>query len=168
MSFGGSHWCRSTPDTEHRSIYTNTNRSTGTPGHRSTTPTESTASCNAVKILTHEEFAAKHPYPPSPDKVRIDRHANSNVDRQPSPPIDRRAPITYRVQMPKSGELIDYGFDLFSSIVYSILEIFGASTRDDHRARQSVNIGELESIDTHDMVSIDIEARRKPVWSHPT
>ncbi|KAF3510749.1 hypothetical protein F2Q69_00006921 [Brassica cretica] len=59
MSFGGSHWYRSTPDTEHRSIYTNTNRSTGTPEHRSTTPTESTASCNAVKILTHEEFAAK-------------------------------------------------------------------------------------------------------------
>ncbi|KAF3606355.1 hypothetical protein DY000_02048267 [Brassica cretica] len=28
MSFGGSHWCRSTPDTEHRSIYTNTNQST--------------------------------------------------------------------------------------------------------------------------------------------
>ncbi|KAF2562194.1 hypothetical protein F2Q70_00015869 [Brassica cretica] len=38
-------------------------------------PTESTASCNVVKILTHEEF--------------------------PSPPIDRRAPITYRVQMLK-------------------------------------------------------------------
>ncbi|KAF3588130.1 hypothetical protein F2Q69_00030045 [Brassica cretica] len=108
MSFSGSHWYRSTPDTEHRSIYTNTNRSTGTPEHRSTTPTESTASCNAVKILTHEEFAAKHSHPPSPDQVRIDRHANSNVyrhseaniDQQPSPPIDRRAPITYRVQMP--------------------------------------------------------------------
>ncbi|KAF3493150.1 hypothetical protein DY000_02052532 [Brassica cretica] len=77
--------------------------------NRSTTPTESTASCNAVKILTHEEFAAKHPHPPSPVKVRIDPHANSNIDRhseahidrQPSPPIDRCAPITYRVQMPK-------------------------------------------------------------------
>ncbi|KAF3508253.1 hypothetical protein F2Q69_00007529 [Brassica cretica] len=109
MSFGGSHWCRSTPATEHRSIYTNSNRSTGVLENRSTTPTESTASCNAVKILTHEEFAAKHPHPPSPDKVRIYRHANNNVDRhseahidrQPSPPIDRRAPITYRVQMPK-------------------------------------------------------------------
>ncbi|KAF3512543.1 hypothetical protein F2Q69_00006556 [Brassica cretica] len=101
MSFGRSHWCRSTPATEHRSTYTNSNQST--------TPTESTASCNAVKILTHEEFAAKHPHPPSPDKVRIDRHANSNVDRhseanierQQSPPIDRRAPNTYRMQMPK-------------------------------------------------------------------
>ena len=48
-------------------------------------------------ILTHQEFAAKHPHPPSPDRVRIDRHANSNIDRhseanidrQPSPPIDR-------------------------------------------------------------------------------
>ncbi|KAF2610439.1 hypothetical protein F2Q70_00012286 [Brassica cretica] len=109
MSFGGSHWCRTTPATEHRSTYTNSNRSTGVPENQSTTPTESTASCNAVKILTHEEFAAKHPHPPSPDKVRIDRHANNNVDRhseahidrQPSPPIDRRASITYRVQMPK-------------------------------------------------------------------
>ncbi|KAF3503526.1 hypothetical protein F2Q69_00042873 [Brassica cretica] len=70
---------------------------TGIPEHRSTTPTESTASCNAVKILTHKEFAAKHSHPPSPDNVRIDRHANSNInrhsedniDRQPSPPIDR-------------------------------------------------------------------------------
>ena len=25
MSFGGSHWCRSTPNTEHRSTYTNSN-----------------------------------------------------------------------------------------------------------------------------------------------
>ncbi|KAF2579239.1 hypothetical protein F2Q68_00005090 [Brassica cretica] len=109
MSFGGSHWCRSTPTTKHRSTNINQNRSTGVPEHRSTTSMESTASCNAVKILTHEEFAAKHPHPPSPNNVRIDRHANSNVDRyseanidrQPSPPIDRRAPITYRVQMPK-------------------------------------------------------------------
>ncbi|KAF3500650.1 hypothetical protein F2Q69_00042209 [Brassica cretica] len=117
MSFSGSHWCQSTPTTEHRLTYINQARSTGVPEYRSTgvpeyrstTPTESTASCNAVKILTHEEFAAKHPHLPSPNNVRIDRHANSNVDRyseanidrQPSPPIDRRAPITYRVQMPK-------------------------------------------------------------------
>ncbi|KAF2591215.1 hypothetical protein F2Q70_00038366 [Brassica cretica] len=109
MSFGGSQWCRSTPDLEHRS--------TGTPKHRSTTPTESPASCNAVKILTHEEFAAKHPHPPSPDKVRIarradtsidrhressiDRHSEAAIDRQPPVPIDRRTPITYRVLMPK-------------------------------------------------------------------
>ncbi|KAF3512148.1 hypothetical protein F2Q69_00005933 [Brassica cretica] len=73
------------------------------------TPTESTASCNAMKILTHEEFAEKHPHPPSPVNVRIDRHANNNIDRhseaaidqQPPALIDRRAPITYRVQMPK-------------------------------------------------------------------
>ncbi|KAF2583276.1 hypothetical protein F2Q68_00004661 [Brassica cretica] len=48
MSFGGTHWCRSTSDFEHRS----------------------TPSCNAVRILTHEEFAAKHPCPPNPDNVR--------------------------------------------------------------------------------------------------
>ncbi|KAF3507872.1 hypothetical protein F2Q69_00006418 [Brassica cretica] len=44
-----------------------------------------------------------------------------------------------------------------------ILEIFGASTRDDHRDRLSVDIGDQESIDTQDMVSIDSKARRKPV-----
>ncbi|KAF3518737.1 hypothetical protein DY000_02060034 [Brassica cretica] len=50
----------------------------------------------------------------------------------------------------------------FSSIVYSILEIFGASTQDDHRDQQSVDVGELESIDAQVMVSIDSEARRSP------
>ncbi|KAF2596688.1 hypothetical protein F2Q68_00010405 [Brassica cretica] len=98
-------------DARHRtSIDTHqSNRSTGTPEHRLTTPTESTASCNAVKILTHEEFAEKHPHPPSPVYVRIDRHADTHIDRQteaaidrqPPAPIDRRATITYRVQMPK-------------------------------------------------------------------
>ncbi|KAF2583502.1 hypothetical protein F2Q68_00005089 [Brassica cretica] len=92
MSYGVSHWCRSTPTTEHRSTYSNQNRSTGIPEHQSTTPTESTASCNAVKILTHEEFAAKHPHPPSPDNVRIDRHTNSNVDRHSETSIDRQSP----------------------------------------------------------------------------
>ncbi|KAF2587185.1 hypothetical protein F2Q70_00035924 [Brassica cretica] len=46
----------------------------GSPEHRSMTPTESTASCN--------------------DK-------ETAIDRQPPAPIDRRAPLTYRVQMPK-------------------------------------------------------------------
>ena len=71
MSFGGSHWCRSTPDFEHRSTSPSLNRSTGSPEHQLMTPTESTASCNAVRILTHEEFA-KHPHPSSPVYVTID------------------------------------------------------------------------------------------------
>ena len=66
MSFSGSHWCRSTPDFEHRSTNVNQDRSTASPKHRSTTPAESTASCNAVRIMTHEEFATRHPHPPSP------------------------------------------------------------------------------------------------------
>ncbi|KAF2549362.1 hypothetical protein F2Q70_00021940 [Brassica cretica] len=81
------------------------------------TPTESTASYNVVRILTHEEFASKHPHPPNPENVRIarradttiDRHGEStiarqteaSIDRQPPAPIDRRAPVTYRVQIPK-------------------------------------------------------------------
>ncbi|KAF2576422.1 hypothetical protein F2Q70_00003903 [Brassica cretica] len=109
MSFGGSHWCRSTPSHEQRSTKVIQNRSTSSPGHRSTTPTESTASCNVVRIMTHEEFAAKHPNPPSPVYVKIDqhsdpvidRHQETAIDRQPPAPIDRRAPITYRVHMPK-------------------------------------------------------------------
>ncbi|KAF3541479.1 hypothetical protein F2Q69_00022398 [Brassica cretica] len=117
MSFGGSHWCRSTPDFEHRSKSPSPNRSTGSPEHRSMIPTESSASCNAVRILTHDEFTAKHPHPPSPKNVRIarradasiDRHGESTIarqteaaiDRQPPGPIDRRAPITHRVQMTK-------------------------------------------------------------------
>ncbi|KAF3588831.1 hypothetical protein F2Q69_00029536 [Brassica cretica] len=72
------------------------------------TPTESTASCNAVRILTHEEFAEKHPHPPNPDNVRItrrdvtpiDRQQDVDIDQQHPAPIDRRAPITYQVQMP--------------------------------------------------------------------
>ncbi|WZZ71826.1 hypothetical protein YC2023_083196 [Brassica napus] len=109
MSFSGSHWCRSTPDFEHRSMNFNQNRSTCSPKHRSTTPTESTTSCNAVRILTHEEFTARHPHLPSPVYVKFDRHSDTPVDRQgetaidrktPSH-IDRRKPLTYRVQIPK-------------------------------------------------------------------
>ncbi|KAF3594884.1 hypothetical protein DY000_02023992 [Brassica cretica] len=81
----------------------------GSPEHRSRTPTESTASCSAVRILTHEEFAARHPHQPSPVYVKIDRHSDTAVDRQkdntidqqPPAPIDRCTPLTYRVQMPK-------------------------------------------------------------------
>ncbi|KAF3555169.1 hypothetical protein F2Q69_00012446 [Brassica cretica] len=109
MSFGGSHWCRSTPSHEHRSTEVIQNRSTFSPGHRLTTPMESTTSCNAVSIMTHEEFTAKHPHPPSPVYVKydrhsdpvIDRHQETAIDRQPPAPIDRRAPLTYRLQMPK-------------------------------------------------------------------
>ncbi|KAF3498474.1 hypothetical protein DY000_02053443 [Brassica cretica] len=82
---------------------------TGSPEHRSTTPTESIASCNVVGIMTHEDFTAKYPHPPSPVYVKIDRHSDPVIDRQketaidrlPPAPIDRRAPLTYRVQMPK-------------------------------------------------------------------
>ncbi|KAF3560954.1 hypothetical protein DY000_02015971 [Brassica cretica] len=54
MSFGSSHWCRSTPDYEHRPTDFNEHRSTSLPKNRLTTPAESVASCNAVRIMTHE------------------------------------------------------------------------------------------------------------------
>ena len=50
MSFGGSHWCRSTPSFEYRQTETNVHRST-----------KEVAACVTVSILTHEECAAKHP-----------------------------------------------------------------------------------------------------------
>ncbi|KAF2547619.1 hypothetical protein F2Q70_00021535 [Brassica cretica] len=100
MSFGGSQWCRSTPDLEHRSTYTSPYQSTGTSEHRSRMPTESTASFNAVKILTHEEFAAKHPHPPSPDKVRIARRADTSIDRHGESPIHRHSEAAMDRQPP--------------------------------------------------------------------
>ncbi|KAF2551217.1 hypothetical protein F2Q68_00034329 [Brassica cretica] len=109
MSFGGSYWCRSKSDFEHRSTDFNQNRSTSFPEHGLITPTESVASCNAVRITTHNEFAASHPHPPSPFHVNIDRKTDlaidrqrvTTTDRQPPEPIDRRAPLTFRVQLPK-------------------------------------------------------------------
>ena len=105
MSFGGTHWCRPTSELGHRSTDFNQNRSTSFPKHRSTTHSESVASCNAVRIMTHEEFAARHPHPPSPLHVNIDRQTEpaidrqreTTTDRQPPAPIDRRAPLTFRV-----------------------------------------------------------------------
>ena len=85
MSFGGSHWCRSMPSNENRSIEVIQNRSTSSPGYRSTKPKESTTSCKAVRIMTHEEFAVKHSHPPSPVYVNIDRHSTP-------PSIDIRRP----------------------------------------------------------------------------
>ncbi|KAF3552734.1 hypothetical protein F2Q69_00012716 [Brassica cretica] len=52
---------------------------------------ESAASCNAVKILIHEEFAAKHPHPASPDKVRIALRADTSIDRHGESSIDRHS-----------------------------------------------------------------------------
>ncbi|KAF3521336.1 hypothetical protein F2Q69_00047338 [Brassica cretica] len=109
QSLSGSHWCRSTPDFEHRSTDVNPNQSTSSLENRLMTPTESTASCNAVRIMTHEEFAARHPHLPRPVYVKIDRHSDpvidrhkeTAIDRLPPAPIDRRSPLTYCVQMPK-------------------------------------------------------------------
>ncbi|KAF3509960.1 hypothetical protein F2Q69_00006576 [Brassica cretica] len=106
MSFGGSHWCRPKPRDEHRSMVWEENRSASDIQHRST---ESVASCEMVKIMTHDEFAARHPHPPKPLHVDIDqqseqvtdRHRDSTSDRQSTSVIDRRAPLCYRVQLPK-------------------------------------------------------------------
>ncbi|KAF3510424.1 hypothetical protein F2Q69_00006430 [Brassica cretica] len=57
---------------------------------------------------SHWNSQNKHPHPPSPFYVKIDRPHEPAVDRQretdivrpPSPPIDQQAPLTYRVQLP--------------------------------------------------------------------
>uniref|UniRef100_M4ETZ6 Uncharacterized protein n=1 Tax=Brassica campestris TaxID=3711 RepID=M4ETZ6_BRACM len=57
--------------------------------------------------MTHEEFAEKHPHPPSPFYVKMDRphepainrQRETDIDRLPSPSIDRQAPLTYRVRL---------------------------------------------------------------------
>ncbi|KAG5384649.1 hypothetical protein IGI04_036119 [Brassica rapa subsp. trilocularis] len=107
MSLGGSQWCRPMSMNSHRSTDHDEDRWTDYSSHRSTTSAKSTK-CNAVRILTHEEFAVKHPHPPSPffDKIdrsvdpTIDRQSESDVDRHNTPPIDRQAPLTYRVGLP--------------------------------------------------------------------
>ncbi|KAF3609912.1 hypothetical protein DY000_02046998 [Brassica cretica] len=93
MSFGGSHWCRPTSDFGHRSTDFNQNRSTSFPEHRSTTPSELVASCNTVRIMTHEEFAARHPHPPSPLPITsIDKLSQPSIDKGRPPPIDNLQP----------------------------------------------------------------------------
>ncbi|KAF2615911.1 hypothetical protein F2Q70_00011803 [Brassica cretica] len=85
MSFAGSHWCRSTPSFEHRLTETDEHRSTSVSPHREV------ASCATVRILTHKEFAANHPHPPKPFHIK-----KSDINRRP--------PMTYRVQLPKTDE----------------------------------------------------------------
>ncbi|KAF2596968.1 hypothetical protein F2Q68_00012221 [Brassica cretica] len=82
----------------HRSTDHDEDRSTDYSNHRLTSSAETTAECSAVWIMTHEEFTEKHPYPPSRFYVKIDRRhepvverqRETDIDRPPSPPIDRR------------------------------------------------------------------------------
>ncbi|KAG5375281.1 hypothetical protein IGI04_039877 [Brassica rapa subsp. trilocularis] len=113
MSLGGSQWCRPMSMNSHQSTDHDEDRWTDYSSHRSTSSAKSTE-CNAVRILTHEEFAAKHPNQPTPfyDKIdrsvdpTINRQSESVVDRHNTPPIDRQAPLTYRVRLPSID--IDY------------------------------------------------------------
>ena len=61
MSFGGSHWCGSTPSFEYHLTETYEHQSTSVSPHRSI---EVVAACTTVRILTHEDFEAKYPHPP--------------------------------------------------------------------------------------------------------
>nr|VDD35039.1 unnamed protein product [Brassica oleracea] len=88
MSLGGSQWCRPMLMNSHRSTDHDKDRWMDYSSHQSTSSAESTE-CNAVRILTHEEFAAKHPHPPSPFYDKIDRSVEPTIDRQCESDVDR-------------------------------------------------------------------------------
>ena len=88
LSFTGSHWCQPTPRDEHRTMEWGEHRSTSDVRLRST---ESVASCEAVMIITHEEFTATHPHPPKPFIAKIDRHNEYTDDRHRDSTSDRQS-----------------------------------------------------------------------------
>ncbi|KAF3609531.1 hypothetical protein DY000_02048675 [Brassica cretica] len=108
MSFGGSLWCRPMSMDAHRSTDHDEDRSTDYSNHRSTSSAELTAECSAFRIMTHEEFAENIlTHPPLSTSKLIDGMSQQSTDRErlisidpPSPPIDRRAPLTYRTRLP--------------------------------------------------------------------
>ena len=98
MSIGSSHWCRSTPPTE----------------HRLTPLAESVGLCETVRIERHSNFTSRHPYSPMPFCVKTkdidqhqqedtdrhqhagnDRHQQPRRDRHQKPSRDRQPPLTY-------------------------------------------------------------------------
>ncbi|KAF2532726.1 hypothetical protein F2Q70_00030816 [Brassica cretica] len=89
MSFGSSHWCRSTPSFEYRLTEIDEHRSTSVSPHRST---EEVATCATVRILTHEPFAAKHHHPPKTFRIK-----KSDIDRHQDPALSDNAPEPMQV-----------------------------------------------------------------------
>ena len=89
MSFTGSHWCRPTPRDEHRMMEWDEHRSTLDVQDRST---ESVASCQMVRIMTHEELPAKRPHPPKPYHTSIGPMRQSLIDRETQPTMDKHLP----------------------------------------------------------------------------
>ncbi|KAF3603523.1 hypothetical protein F2Q69_00036637 [Brassica cretica] len=88
MSIGSSYWCRPTPKTEHRPTPIAEHRSTSTAEHRSTSSTEHRStpllgSDKTVRIQSHSDFAARHPYPPTLARVTSD-----DVNQQQHEKID--------------------------------------------------------------------------------
>ena len=111
MSFGSSHWCQSTPRKEHRPTESSEHQPTYPVQHRSTPSMESVASCETLRIKTHEEFTDRHPHPPQPYLVTTEdidwqqqsateRHQKLGNDRHESPNINRHQPFAYRVRLP--------------------------------------------------------------------
>ncbi|KAL0695159.1 hypothetical protein Bca4012_062339 [Brassica carinata] len=74
--------------------------------HRLTESTKSTSTNRPVRVMTHAEFAARHPNPLHPfiDRYHeddIDRQHRPDIDRHDTSDIDRRTTIKQRLQLPK-------------------------------------------------------------------
>nr|VDC76126.1 unnamed protein product [Brassica rapa] len=75
------------PGYEHRPTHFKEHLSTRLPENRSTTPTDSVASCNAVRIMTHKEFIARH-------HIHMNPFILISIGIVSLPSIDREIPQT--------------------------------------------------------------------------
>ena len=100
---------------KHRPMESSEHRLTHPVQHQSTPFMEYVASCKTVRIMTHEDFAARHPHPPQPYHVTTedinrqqqpsaDRHQTLGNDRQDSSSFDQHLPFTYWVELPSIDE----------------------------------------------------------------
>ncbi|KAF3498380.1 hypothetical protein DY000_02053581 [Brassica cretica] len=164
MSFGGSHWCRSRQDHEHRSTVPSPNQYIGSPEHRSMTPTESTASCNVVRILTHEEFAAKHSHPPNLYNMPKIDVARLNALR-PKPKPSENPPETVRIPSDDGEDSMEVDRELLNTQTRdetdqlrseAAWERTQSSRPIDRANRPSIDRANRPSIDINPPTSIDV------------
>ncbi|KAF3599572.1 hypothetical protein F2Q69_00035998 [Brassica cretica] len=108
-------------------------RPTHSVQHLSTLSMESVASCETVRIMTHEEFTARHPHPPHPYRVTtedidrqqyvIDRHQNLGNDRQEFPSATEG--LTLKIRKEKAPKHLKRGANdkKMDSFTKSVLRI---------------------------------------------
>ena len=96
MSFGSSHWCRSTPREEHRPMESDENRPTHPVKHQLTPSIDSVGSCETVRIMTH----LIHPSPTVwPQTKSISTNNQSPIDRRSHATIDMSSPAVIHTRL---------------------------------------------------------------------